>query len=403
MSDLLIRNATLFTGDARADLCARHAVICALGRVVWTGPESELEPERTKHVKAEIDAGGALVSPGLIDCHTHLIFGGSRAKEFEMRLAGAAYLDIAAAGGGIGSTVRATREATDEELLDGAAGRLKEFAKQGVTTVEIKSGYGLNTEHEMRMLRLAVELRKRTKQTIIPTFLGAHALGPEFKDDRAGYIREIIEVMIPRVAVERLAMAVDVFCEKGAFTVEECDAIFTAARERGLRVKAHAEQLSHQGGAKLAAQHGALSVDHLEYLKPEECELLAMTGTVAVLLPGAMIALALPNPPIEAMRAAGVTMAIATDCNPGTSMTTNLLLMMQLGANLWRLSPAECLAGVTWNAARALNIGERIGRVAPGFEADLVLWDAEIPADLVYRLGSNPARRVWKRAEEMTA
>jgi imidazolonepropionase len=403
LSDLLIRNATLFTGNARAELSPRSALVCALGRIVWSGPESELEPERAKHVKSEIDAGGALVSPGLIDCHTHLIFGGSRAKEFEMRLAGADYLDIAAAGGGIASTVRATRGATDEELLDSAAGRLKDFARQGVTTVEIKSGYGLNTEHEVRMLRLAGELRKRTKQTIIPTFLGAHSIGPEFKDDRAGYIREIIEVMIPQVANERLASAVDVFCEKGAFTVDDCDAIFQAARERGLRVKAHAEQLSHQGGAKLAAQHGALSVDHLEYLKPEECELLAMTGTVAVLLPGAMIALSLPNPPVEALRAAGATIAIATDCNPGTSMTTNLLLMMQLAANLWRLSPAECLAGVTWNAARALNIGERAGRIAPGFEADLVLWNAESPADLVYRLGANPVRRVWKRAEEMTA
>ncbi len=401
MSSLLIRNARVFTGEKTAAPVAGQSVLCTLGRIVWVGPDDDLDPERAKRAREEVDAGGLLLTPGLIDCHTHILFGGNRAGEFERRLHGASYQEIAAAGGGIMSTVRATADATDNDLLLSAERRVRELAAQGVTTIEVKSGYGLSVEAELRMLRLISTLGGFVRTTLVPTFLGAHAMWPEFNGDRAACVRAIVTEAIPRVAKDRLARSVDAFCESGAFTVDECAEVFAAAREHGLRVRIHAEQLSHTGGAAMAARQGALSADHLEYLRPEEAGLLALGGTVAVLLPGALVTLNLPDPPVDALREQGVPIAIATDCNPGTSMTTNLLLMMQLATLRWRIPPAEVLAAVTHHAARALNMGERIGRISPGFEADLALWDAEAPVDLLYRLGVNPLRFAWKGAEHL--
>lgn len=401
MSDLLLRHARIFSGDPRRAVLEDHAVLTAQGRIVYCGPDGELNADIARHAREEVDAGDALVTPGLVDCHTHLIFGGRRAEEFELRLAGTPYHEIAERGGGIASTVRATRAASDESLLADAKGRLDRMAAQGITTVEIKSGYGLNRKEELRLLRLVQELQKQTAQTLVPTLLGAHAIGPEFGDDRAAYLSEICEGMIPEAAAQRLARAVDVFTEQGAFTVEETHRIFRVARGHGLRVKCHAEQFTASGAAELAARHGALSADHLEYLTPRSAEALARSGTVAVLLPGAMLALALPHPPIAALRESGAMIAIATDANPGSSMTTDLLLMMQLAAVLWRLSPAECLAGATFHAAHALGLAQSHGRVAAGYDADLVLWDAKDPVDLVYELGGNPLRRCWKRGRPL--
>ncbi|QFG38014.1 imidazolonepropionase [Paracoccus pantotrophus] len=369
-------------------LIEQGALVIEAGRIIWIGAESEL-PARYADVTRR-DLGGRLVTPGLIDCHTHIVFGGDRAREFEMRLEGASYEEIARAGGGILSSVRATRAADEEALLASALPRVDTLLAEGVTTLEIKSGYGLDINSELKMLRVARRIGQVRPVTVRTTWLAAHALPPEYKDDRAGYIREVVIAGMQRGHAEGLIDAVDGFCEGIAFTREEMAGIFDHAARLGLPVKLHAEQLSDLGGAAMAAQHGALSADHLEYLGPDGIEAMAAHGTVAVLLPGAFYTLRETQyPPMAALRQAGVPIALATDCNPGTSPLTSLLLTMNMGATLFRMTPSECLAGVTRHAARALGLADR-GRLAPGMRADLAVWDISHPAELTYRIGFNP-------------
>lgn len=344
-----------------------------------------------------VDCGGRLVTPGLIDCHTHLVHAGNRAGEFEARLAGASYADIAAAGGGIAATVQATRAASEAELVAQALPRLDAMIADGVTTTEIKSGYGLTLADEIKLLRAARRLGTLRPVSIVTSFLGAHAVPPEFAGDADGYIAHICDVMIPAVAAAGLADAVDGFCETIAFTPAQMARVFAAAAAHGLPVKLHADQLSNQGAGVLAARHGALSADHLEHLDAGGVAAMAAAGTVAVLLPGAWFHLReTVLPPVAALRAAGVPMAVATDCNPGTSPMTSLLLAMHMAATQFRLTVPECLAGVTRAAAQALGLSHRIGTLAAGKQCDLAIWDAASPAELVGRMGPNALHaRVW--------
>ena len=345
-----------------------------------------------------VDCEGRWITPGLIDCHTHLVFGADRSAEFEQRLSGDSYEAIARAGGGILSTVKATRAASEEALIDSALTRLDDLIGEGLTTIEIKSGYGLTLDHEIKQLRVARTLAKRRDVSVTTTFLGAHALPPEFAGDADGYIDEVCRLMIPAIAAEALADAVDVFCEGIGFSPVQCRRVFEAARAHGLPVKIHAEQLSNLHGAALAAEFGALSADHLEYLDGGGVAALAGAGAVATLLPGAFYFVRETRlPPIDALRAAAVPIALATDCNPGTSPLTSLLLTMNLAATLFRFTVEECLAGVTRNAARALGRQAEIGTLEVGRFCDLALWDIERPAQLVYRMGANPLHaRVWR-------
>lgn len=367
-----------------------HAAIAiAEARIVWVGAEADLPgafagwPRRTQ--------GGRLVTPALIDCHTHIVHGGHRAREFEMRLEGESYAAIARSGGGILSTVEATRGASAEALLAGALPRLDAMIREGVGTVEVKSGYGLDTETELRMLRVARALEQARRVRVVTTCLAAHAVPPEHEGAADAYIDVVCEGILPAVATEGLADAVDGFCEGIAFSPDQIARVFRAAARHGLPVKLHAEQLSNQGGAVLAASHGALSADHLEYLDAEGVAAMARAGTVAVLLPGAFYTLRQQQaPPVEALRAAGVPMAVATDANPGSSPLTSPLLALNMACTLFRLTPEEALAGVTREAARALGLGRRVGTIAPGLAADLAIWDAEHPAELAYRIGANP-------------
>ena len=340
------------------------------------------------------DGEGRWVTPGLIDCHTHLVHGGNRSGEFEQRLTGVDYEEIARRGGGILSTVRATREADEQALLASAARRLHHFLEEGVTAIEIKSGYGLDMDTELKMLRVARALGDQYPVAVSTTFLGAHTLPPEYPAADA-YIDFLCTSVLPEVARLRLADAVDVFCEGIGFDLAQTRRLFTAARERGLPLKIHAEQLSNMGGAALAAEMGALSADHLEYLDDEGVAAMAAAGTVAVLLPGAFYFLRETRyPPIAALRRAGVPIAIASDCNPGTSPVESLLLMLNMACTLFRMTPEEALAGVTRNAARALGCLNERGTLAVGKRADLVFWDIEHPAELAYRIGGNPCQRV---------
>lgn len=343
-----------------------------------------------------IECEGRWITPGLIDCHTHLIHGGDRAAEFEMRLDGASYEEIARAGGGIVSTMRATRAASEDALVASALPRLDALIAEGATTVEVKSGYGLDAGSEISMLRAARRLGTERAVSIATTFLGAHALPPEFAHDADGYIAMLCDKVLPQVAALGLADAVDAFCEGIGFSVEQTERMFDAAARHGLPVKLHAEQLSNLHGAALAARHGALSADHLEHLDEAGIKAMAASGTVATLLPGAYYFVRETKlPPIAALRAAGVPIALATDCNPGTSPLTSLLLTMNMGATLFRLTVAECLAGVTRNAARALGLADR-GTLEAGKRCDLAIWDVERPAELVYRMGFNPLHaRIW--------
>ena len=363
------------------------------GRILWVGERRDAPAfEARETIRGE----GRWLTPGLIDCHTHLVWAGDRAAEFERRLEGATYEEIAREGGGILSTVRATRAATREELVRAALPRLDALLAEGVTTVEVKSGYGLEPATEYRQLEAARALEAERAVRIEPTFLGAHTLPPEFASDREGYLRLLCEEMIPRVARDRLAAAVDAFCERIAFTPEETRRVFEAARAHGLPVKLHADQLSDTGGAALAAAFRALSADHLEYTNAEGVAAMARAGTVAVLLPGAFYCLREKQlPPVESLRRAGVPIAVATDCNPGTSPLVSLLLAMNMAATLFRLTVTECLVGVTRNAARALGLADDRGTLEIGKRADLALWSIERPAELVYMMGARPLAGRW--------
>jgi imidazolonepropionase len=345
-----------------------------------------------------IDCEGRWITPGLIDCHTHLVYGGNRAHEFEQRLAGVSYEEIARQGGGIVSTMNATRLASDEQLVSEALPRLDALLAEGVTTLEIKSGYGLALEHERKQLRAARALGRKRNFTLSTTFLGAHALPPEFKGRPDDYIREVCEVMIPAIAKDKLADAVDAFCEGIGFTPGQTRRVFEAAAAHGLRVKIHAEQLSNMHSAALAASFHALSADHLEYLDEAGVSAMREAGTAAVLLPGAFYFVRETRlPPIDLLRKQGVPMALATDCNPGTSPLTSILLVMNMAATLFRMTIEECLIGTTRAAAQALGLAAHIGTLEVGKQCDLAIWNIERPAELVYRMGFNPLHaRIWR-------
>ncbi len=388
---LVLTDAQIARMDAESGgygLIERGALVISGDRIVWTGAESEL-PAAYAHA-ARHDLGGRLVTPGLIDCHTHIVFGGDRAREFEMRLEGASYEEISRAGGGILSSVRATRDADEAVLLAAALKRVDQLLAEGVSTLEIKSGYGLDVASELKMLRVARLIGEMRPVHVRTSWLAAHALPPEYKDDRAGYIRDVVIAGMQAGHAEDLIDAVDGFCEGIAFSRDEMAAIFDHAATLGIPVKLHAEQLSDLGGAAMAAQHGAMSADHLEWLGQDGIDAMAASGTVAVLLPGAFYTLRETKyPPVQALRDAGVPIALATDCNPGTSPLTSILLTMNMGATLFRLTPSECLTGVTRHAATALGLSDR-GQIAPGLRADLAIWDVKHPAELTYRIGFNP-------------
>lgn len=397
--DRIWRNARLATLDPALPGLGEvehGAVACSDGRIVFAGADETLPGGW--NAGETIDCGGRWITPGLIDCHTHLVFGGDRAAEFERRLDGASYEEIAAAGGGIVSTVRATRAASENDLVAATLPRLDTLIGEGVTTVEIKSGYGLDLDTEARMLRAARRLGIERPVSVATSFLGAHALPPEAGGDKDGYITEVVDRMLPVIATEGLADAVDAFCEGIAFSPEQVRRVFEKAKVLGLPVKLHADQLSDLGGAALAAEFGALSADHLESTNQAGVAAMAAAGTVAVMLPGAFYTLRDTRlPPVEAFRAAGVPMAVATDCNPGTSPLTSLLMAMNMAATLFRMTVGECLAGVTREAARALGRLGEVGTLETGKWCDLAIWDVERPAELVYRIGFNPLHaRVWR-------
>ncbi|MCG2841398.1 imidazolonepropionase [Sandaracinobacter sp. RS1-74] len=393
--DRLWTNARLATMAGPAlGIIEKAALAIEGGRIVYAGPAADAPRFAPRE---SIDCEGRWITPGLVDCHTHLIHGGDRAHEFELRLQGASYEEIARAGGGILSTMRATRAATEADLVATAFPRLDALIAEGATTVEVKSGYGLNLLTEARMLRAARHLGQVRPVSIATTFLGAHALPPEYAGDADGYIDHIVSHMLPAIAAEGLADAVDAFCEGIGFTPAQTERIFNAAHAHDLPVKLHAEQLSNQHGAALAARHQALSADHLEHLDEAGVAAMAQSGTVATLLPGAFYFMReTKRPPIAALRAAHVPIALATDCNPGTSPLTSPLLVMNMGATLFRLTVEECLLGVTLNAARALGRSGEIGTLEAGKRADFAIWSIERPAELVYRMGFNPLHaRVW--------
>jgi imidazolonepropionase len=381
--------ATMREGAGAYGAIPRGAVAAKDGRIAWVGFAADLPkpPDELAHQVRRCD--DAWITPGLIDCHTHLVFGGDRAREFEMRLQGKSYEEIARAGGGIVSTVAATRAASLEELIESAAYRLAGMMREGVTTVEIKSGYGLDLENELKQLETAKALATRAKVRVKRTFLGLHALPPEFADDRAAYVQLVADVMIPAIAAEGAADAVDAFCENIGFTAEEVEYVFSAAQANGLDIKLHAEQLSNQNGAALAARFNALSADHLEYLDDAGIAAMAEAGVVAVLLPGAFYFLREKTlPPIEKLRAAGVRLAVAGDCNPGTSPMTSPLLALNMACTLFHLTPEEALAGMTRHAAHALGLQDEIGTLEVGKAADLAIWNVKSPAELSYWLGA---------------
>jgi imidazolonepropionase len=370
-------------------------VACKDGQIIYAGAKSGSPQFQVAEI---VDCAGRWITPGLIDCHTHLVHAGDRAHEFELRLSGASYEDIARAGGGIVSTMKATRASSEAELVQSALPRLDALIAEGVTTIEIKSGYGLSLDDELKMLRAARELGQVRGVTVKTSLLAAHALPPEFAGDADAYIDHICNAVIPVAARAGLADAVDGFCETIGFSRAQIERVFQAAKVNDLPVKLHAEQLSNQHGAALAAHYGALSADHLEHLDDVGIAAMAHAGTVAVLLPGAYyFTRETQIPPIAKLRAAGVPMALATDCNPGTSPLTSLLLAMNMGATLFRLTVDECLAGVTREAARALGLQDQIGTLAVGKICDLAIWDIERPAELVYRMGANPLhQRIWR-------
>lgn len=390
--------ATLREGAGDDGRIENAAIAVADGRIAWLGRQNEIPAEARQRAEQTYDGRGLWLTPGLIDCHTHIVYGGNRAREFELRLEGASYEALQRAGGGILSTVRATRQATEESLFLSAEKRIARLKSEGVTTLEIKSGYGLDLDTELKMLRVARRLdREDSDIDIHSTFLGAHALPPEYSDDRAAYIGFLVDEVLPKVARQGLADAVDGFCEGIGFSPQEIERVFVLARELGLPVKLHADQLSDLGGAGLAAEYGALSADHLEYTSLSSIDKMARQGTVAVLLPGAFYVLReSQRPPIDLLRDANIPIAVATDANPGSSPVLSLLLMMNMACTLFSLTPAEALAGVTRNAARALGLGEDRGTLEVGKRADFVFWDIEHPAELAYMIGANPCAGVVK-------
>ncbi|WP_320176946.1 imidazolonepropionase [Roseovarius pacificus] len=389
---MLLRNARIATMCDGPDygLIEKGAVVIEDDRIAWVGPEADLPA--THDLQGE-NMEGRLITPALIDCHTHIVHGGDRAGEFEMRLGGASYEEVAHAGGGIVSTVRATRAASEDELLHGALRFTDALIAEGVSVIEVKSGYGLDVETELKMLRVARHIGQVRPVRICTSFLGAHAVPQEMQGNPDKYIQQVCIPALRQAASEGLVDAVDGFCEGIAFTPEQIEPVFQEAQRLGLPVKLHAEQLSQSGGTQLAARYGALSADHVEYAGEADAEFLARSGGTAVLLPGAFYTLhETQKPPVEAFRKHGVPMALATDCNPGSSPLSSLLLTMNMGCTLFGLTPAEALAGVTRNAARALGLSD-CGQVAVGQRADLAIWNVKQPAELAYRIGFNPLYR----------
>ena len=387
--------AIMTDGDTPFGLQNNAAIGVADGHIVWIGKTGEIPQAALKSCPSKLDCEGRLVTPGLIDCHTHLVYAGHRAREFEQRLNGASYEEIAKSGGGIVSTVSATRAATTDELIAQTSPRLQGLLAEGVTTVEIKSGYGLNVADEIKMLRVARTLGEAFSVDVVTSFLGAHTVPAEFAGRDDAYIDFVCNEILPAVVAENLADAVDAFCEGIAFTPEQVSRVFDAAKKFQLPLKLHAEQLSDLKGAVMAAKRQALSVDHIEYLAAEDVAVLAQHGTVAVLLPGAFYCLKETQlPPVTALREHGVPIAIASDSNPGSSPVGSLLLMLNMACRFFSLTPEEALAGVTRNAARALGIDAEVGTLEVGKQANMVLWDAFDPAELSYRIGGNPCSRV---------
>ncbi len=395
-TNFVLTQARIATLDENAEglgLIDNAALAVKDGKIAYVGPENALPAEYASFEK--IDCENRLITPGLIDCHTHLVHAGNRAHEFELRLNGATYEEVARAGGGIVSSVKNLRAASEDDLVRETLPRLDALIAEGVTTVEVKSGYGLERDAELRMLQAARRLGQERPVHIVTSFLGAHALPPEMNGDKAAYIDRVINDMLPAIAAENLADAVDGFCEGIAFLPDEIARVFDAAKAHGLQVKLHADQLSNLHGAALAASYNALSADHLEYTDADGAAAMAKAGTVAVLLPGAYYFIReTQKPPVDLFRAAGTKMALATDNNPGTSPLTSLLLTMNMGATLFRMTVDECIAGVTREAARALGVLDHTGTLEVGKDADLAIWSVEHPAELVYRIGFNP---LWKR------
>jgi imidazolonepropionase len=385
---MLLTHATLATMTDGYGMVPDAAIALDGERISWAGPMADLPA--TYRALPEHDCAGRLVTPGLIDCHTHAVFAGHRAVEFELRLNGASYEEIARAGGGILSTVTATRAATEDALLALALPRIDQLIASGATTIEVKSGYGLTIEDELKMLRVARRVGQSRPVTVRTTHLAAHAIPPDYKSRAKAYIAEVAIPSLRRAHAEGLVDAVDAFCETIAYSTDDLAPLFAEARALGLSVKLHAEQLTDQGGAAFAAGHGALSADHLEYLSPAGIHAMATAGTVAVILPGAFYTLRESQlPPIAALRAAGVPMAVATDLNPGSSPLASLTLAMNMACTLFRLTPEEALLGTTAHSARALGLIDR-GRIVAGLRADLAIWDADHPAELSYRIGATP-------------
>ena len=395
-------SGTLYTGARLATLAGqgwgaidRGAILVEGGKIAWAGPAADA-PRADRTVKC----GGRWITSASIDCHTHIVFGGDRSAEFEQRLKGATYEEIARAGGGILSTVKATRAVSEDALVAASALRVKRLLAEGVTVIEIKSGYGLDLENELKQLRAARRLGRELPVTVKTTCLAAHAVPPEYQGRADAYIDLVCDQIIPAAASEGLADAVDAFCDTIGFSPAQTERVLAAAERHSLPVKLHAEQLSNQHGAELAARHGALSADHLEHLDENGAAAMKKSGTVAVLLPGAFYALRETKlPPIDLLRKHGVAIAVASDCNPGSSPVQSLLLMVNMACTLFRLTPEEALRGVTANAARALGLGNEYGTLEAGKRADLVLWNIERPAELAYWMGANPASAVLRAGE----
>jgi imidazolonepropionase len=382
--------ATMTEGAEGYASIENGAIAIANGKIAWVGSQTELPSFDVKKVKV-IDGKGAWLTPGLVDCHTHIVYGGNRANEFEMRLQGKSYEEIANAGGGIVSTVKATRAASEDELFKSALKRLTTLHQQGVSTIEIKSGYGLDTANEIKMLKVAKKLGQTLPVTVLKTFLGAHALPVEYKNRADEYIELVCKEMIPKIAASKLADAVDVFCEGIGFSLTQTEKVFAAAKAHNLPIKVHAEQLSNLGGTELAAQYQALSSDHIEFLDEAGIKAMKAADMTAVLLPGAFYFLRETQlPPMDLLRKHGVSMAIATDANPGSSPINSIQLMLNMACTLFRLTPAEALAGVTCNGAKALGLASSKGQLSIGYDADIACWDIEQPAELCYQFGVNP-------------